>query len=152
MAFTIVLTKTENKESVFIPTTGDWEDQKDLWTVGNYGCDCNRDVYFHSVNDPDYDSDIDCSVGKYLLTVIGKNQKIIYNEIPNLVVELLKEQEHESATALNEKQIIMDAIKRLNEQILVLSQTPTSSITAGYLKIKQKELQYYLNLRDKEQE
>jgi len=48
------------------------------WTDGNYGCDCNRHIFFHK-SDAD-DSDIVCSKGRYLVRV-EMNGEVIFEDI-----------------------------------------------------------------------
>ena len=43
----------------------------DLWTDGNFGCDCNRSLFYHEMS-PSDDDDISCGDTRYSVQLIDK--------------------------------------------------------------------------------
>lgn len=51
-----------------------------IWEEGNYGCDCNRHIFFQRAKNDD-DDDIQCGEGKYAVNIKNpKTGKIFYRE------------------------------------------------------------------------
>ena len=79
-----------NASGVIKPHTYEVEDkyadnQDFWWHHGNASCDCNRDLFFHQTDDPDYSNDdsFPCSNGIYSvrITKLTTPPEIIYNEL-----------------------------------------------------------------------
>jgi hypothetical protein len=41
-----------------------------MWTEGNYGCDCNRHLFFERVVDPTFDGDMRCDDKEYACNIV----------------------------------------------------------------------------------
>lgn len=54
-----------------------------IWEEGNYACDCNRSIFWHSANDPNWDGESDdCGDDKYSVQVIGEDDSVLYDDMP----------------------------------------------------------------------
>lgn len=52
-----------------------------IWEEGNYACDCNRSIFWHSALDPkgDHESD-ECGSDKYSCVVVSDDNVILYDD------------------------------------------------------------------------
>jgi hypothetical protein len=41
------------------------------WEENNYSCDCNRRLFFERAVNPDYDDDLPCSEGEFLVRLVN---------------------------------------------------------------------------------
>ena len=54
----------------------DWDDnQKWLWTEGNFGCDCNRRIFFGDDRD-----DVACTEMYFDIRVVDRAGHVVYDE------------------------------------------------------------------------
>ena len=52
-----------------------------IWEDGNYGCDCNRHIFFNNKKYGEKDWDCPCGEGKYSVNIKNpKNGEIFYRE------------------------------------------------------------------------
>ena len=72
----ITITKKRTGEAVSYEEDGMIDDNvKFLWTEGNYGCDCNRGLFFHRAKGlPDTDNP--CNEGLYAVTLDDGHTKV----------------------------------------------------------------------------
>lgn len=72
----VTITDTTTGESRTFDDTGTWGNeygdtgfQDYIWSEGNYGCDCNREIFFRRVKDED-DSQRKCGEGRFTLRIV----------------------------------------------------------------------------------
>lgn len=78
------LTETASGKRVGIGNDGysSWADAEYMWTDGNCGCDCNRELFFRRASgeaNPDM-TGVKCSAGRFLLEVY-ECEELVYSEI-----------------------------------------------------------------------
>lgn len=55
-----------------------------IWSEGNYGCDCNRHLFFHRAAGVEPEEDCPCGDEEYSLNVINpKDGSVMYEEFKN---------------------------------------------------------------------
>jgi hypothetical protein len=52
-----------------------------LWTDGNFGCDCNRELFFEDANDPEFEN-TKCSKGRFVIdkAIDVETGRVVYSE------------------------------------------------------------------------
>lgn len=50
-----------------------------IWEEGNYGCDCNRRLFFARINNEEEDWESGCSETEYSINIF-QGEKLIYSE------------------------------------------------------------------------
>jgi hypothetical protein len=81
--YRISLTHVSSKKTVEFDDEGSEESFFFLWTEGNYSCDCNRDLFFHRVSQPDYYEDHPCGDSEYRLNWVRdlSTGEVLYPEM-----------------------------------------------------------------------
>lgn len=58
-----------------------WEQHSDfLWSEGNFGCDCNRALFFARAAGEDDDIDLPCGETRFRVRITGPNGKELYRD------------------------------------------------------------------------
>lgn len=68
-----ILGVREKTIRVYYPEPFDWDEKRQIiwqWTEGNYGCDCNRYLFFQRAMNDDESEDIDHNGRNYLVSHI----------------------------------------------------------------------------------
>ena len=61
-----------------------------MWDEGNYGCDCNRSLYFHRNEKPKKSEEqiwklTQCGNGHFYVRIIHeKSKRVIFNDLPEI--------------------------------------------------------------------
>lgn len=60
-----------------------WDETMEyLWSEGNYGCDCNRALFFSRAVGDD-DPDRECGYTEFSIEILDDNGKLLYSEDDN---------------------------------------------------------------------
>ena len=81
--YIVELTRVSDSKSVKFE--GDYIENDDdayaIWSIGNFSCDCNRDIMFHEhAGDPIEREDSKCGDCRYLCKVVDDSGKVIIDE------------------------------------------------------------------------
>lgn len=78
----VLITRTEDGETRLHVEAENWQDEGHhwLWTEGNWGCDCNRELWHLRARDEDEPDDPQCSDGQYRIRVYDDNGELCYTE------------------------------------------------------------------------
>lgn len=79
----VLIINNKTKESrTYVPSVKEWlEHSEYIWEEGNYSCDCNRSIFFHSANDPNWNGKSDaCGDDKYSVKIIGEDGSVLYED------------------------------------------------------------------------
>lgn len=78
----IYIRKASTGEVRTYPSNDDWCEYH--WGMGNYGCDCNRHLFFERADGKESDCDQECGETEYLIdrVVAADGKSIIYEGDP----------------------------------------------------------------------
>lgn len=81
---TIIITDTSTGETRSFVDKFDWHDASEfLWSEGNYGCDCNRHLFFaRAANDGE--PDVECGDGRFAIRITAPDGRVLYDETENI--------------------------------------------------------------------
>lgn len=68
--YVVGIRHNDTGEVRFCPQQLPWDDSSLFWwSLGNFGCDCNRELEFQRQTDPDFDADTEC--GNVRFSLVG---------------------------------------------------------------------------------
>lgn len=53
-----------------------------IWSEGNFGCDCNRHLFFERASGKECDDDFPCGTTEYTVISIIRDGEVLYEETP----------------------------------------------------------------------
>jgi len=78
--YIVYIRNNETNEERFYPEDMEWQDHFDyLWSDGNYGCDCNRGLFFARAGE-EPDPDWGCGHEKYSVRILDNKGEILYED------------------------------------------------------------------------
>ncbi len=81
MPFTVHITKADTGETRAHEEPGEWSESSVCqWTNGNFGCDCNRRLFFSRANGESDPSRAVCTEGEFSIRVCGTDGTELYSE------------------------------------------------------------------------
>jgi hypothetical protein len=66
--YRVLLRKNATGEERWIENKGPWSEY--LWTEGNFGCDCNRHLFFERSGSQETDEDVECGESAYFAVCV----------------------------------------------------------------------------------
>ena len=84
IAVTVKIRKNETGEIVDYPDTiqrSPWGISFYIWEDGNYGCDCNREIFFERIKGKaNNEIEVECTEGRYSVQILNMDGAVLYDE------------------------------------------------------------------------
>jgi hypothetical protein len=80
--YNVHITDTTTGEAVVYRYHYSWADGSEyLWSEGNYGCDCNRHIFFEEAKSPGSDApDRECGNGRFIVQCFADDGTKLYSD------------------------------------------------------------------------
>ena len=103
VGYKVLIRNNETKEARWIEHPTPWDEHDEfMWTEGNYGCDCNRHLFFERANGVEPDDDtVQCGEAKY---------SALYALLPDGTQHTLDETPNVQFTGCRRQSVLMDGL------------------------------------------